>query len=358
MKRTSLILPFIVLGNCFLSSCQDDKAVKPIVTPPTPYVIDLSALMVNVTPVERKFYNAKYEPEKGVLHGAGQDFDGFNDYAKTLGKTQYPIVYMTYIGITNTKERVTDWGVGLKNELSNLPKDIIPQIGLNMTGGNDNGSGKVASIARGEFDAQIAAFVQVIKNLDRKVYVRIGYEFEGSWNGYEPQGYVDSFIKITKELRKANTQSATVWCSGGGSANFLPWSRLVQYYPGDEWVDWWGIDLFSPEELTDTRLTDFFKKADEYKKPVMIGEATPRYVGTALGPQSWEKWFKPFFSMVYKNPQVKMICYINWDWDYWSKKLGFSWNDWKDGRIEKNETVTAGYKQELKKPIFIHSEGQ
>jgi hypothetical protein len=89
----------------------------------------------------------------------------------------------------------------------------------------------------------------------------------------------------------------------------------------------------------------------------MIGETTPRYVGTSDGVVSWNKWFKPFFGLIYENPEVKAICYINWDWVYWSKKLGFQWEDWKDGRIEKNETISAAYIKELKKPIFIHSKG-
>jgi hypothetical protein len=90
----------------------------------------------------------------------------------------------------------------------------------------------------------------------------------------------------------------------------------------------------------------------------MIGEATPRYVGTLDGKASWGKWFKPFFELLYGHPQIKAICYINWDWVYWSNKLGFQWHDWKDARIEKNETVNQGYIQELKKPIFIHSRGR
>ncbi|MFK7922411.1 MAG: hypothetical protein AB8H47_10670 [Bacteroidia bacterium] len=316
----------------------------------------LSALEIVETPVKRNHYGAKYEPIQGVLHGAGQDIDGFNDYTQVLGTERYPIFYMTYVGITDSKERVAEWGAGLKRELSTMPADVMPQIGLNMTGGNDDGSGQVGSVAEGKFDEQIAIFIQALQALDRKCYVRIGYEFEGAWNGYEPAGYVASFIKITQELRAANVEAATVWCSGGGSANFMPWQQLLTYYPGDEWVDWWGIDIFSPEEITDPRLLAFLQKADEYQKPVMIGETTPRFVGTLGGITSWNAWFKPFFQLVYKNPQIKAISYINWDWVFWSDKLGFQWHDWKDARIEQNDTISQAYVQELSKPIFIHSE--
>jgi hypothetical protein len=357
MKRICLI-NLIIIATLFTNSCKKAKTPPVVVPPPVVVGINLDELLVKKAPVDRKFYSAKNEPEKGIIHGAGQDYNGFSDYAYTLGKTQYPLIYMTYIGLTNSKEQIDIWGAQLKNDLGRLPKDVIPQIGLSMTGGNDNGSGKTVEVARGDYDTQIMAFAQAIKSLNRKSYVRIGYEFEGSWNGYNAQGYVDAFIRITTELRKADATAATVWCSGGGSAGFAPWDKLIKYYPGDAWVDWWGVDIFSPEEITDQRLLTFLNKADEYKKPVMIGETTPRYVGTLDGNTSWDKWFRPYFELLYANPQIKATCYINWDWVYWSNKLGFGWQDWKDGRIEKNETVKQGFIQEMKKPIFIHSLGE
>jgi hypothetical protein len=358
MKKLILI-NLVVVAVLFTNSCKKNK-VTPVPTPAPPVVagVNLDELLIKTSPADRKFYGAKHEPEKGILHGAGQDYTGFSDYAYTLGKKQYPLIYMNYTGLTSSKEQIEAWGVQLQNDLGRLPKDVVPQIGLNMTGGNDNGSGKTVEIARGDYDAQIVAFAQAVKNSGRKSFVRIGYEFEGLWNGYNAQGYVDAFIKITAELRRVDANAATVWCSGGGSAGFMDWDKLVKYYPGDEWVDWWGIDIFSPEEITDQRLIAFFNKANEDKKPVMIGETTPRYVGTLDGKVSWDKWFRPYFEMLYANPQIKATCYINWDWVYWSNKLGFGWQDWKDGRIEKNETVKEGYIQEMKKPIFIHSLGE
>jgi hypothetical protein len=353
MNRISLIILIISIT----SSCKNADSQNPT-TAPVVASISLSELLVNVPPVDRRYYKATHEPETGILHGVGQDFNGFTDYAVAVGKPQYPILYMTYIGLTNTKQQVDSWGVQLKSELDRLPKDVIPQIGLSMTGGNDNGSGKTIQVERGDYDAQIVAFALAVKKLGRKSFVRIGYEFEGSWNGYDAQGYVGSFIKVTNELRKVGANAATVWCSGGGSAGFMPWDKLIKYYPGDEWVDWFGVDIFSPEEITDSRLIDFLSKADQYKKPVMIGEATPRYVGTLDGKASWDKWFRPFFELLYTRPQIKAICYINWDWVYWSNKLGFQWQDWKDARIEQNETVKQGYIQELQKPIFVHSTGE
>ncbi|MDN5217109.1 glycosyl hydrolase [Fulvivirgaceae bacterium BMA12] len=303
----------------------------------------------------RAFYNALFEPETGILHGAGQDYDSYLAYAGQTGSSLFPIIYMDYIGLTRSVEKIDEWGQDLRAELENLPPDVMPQIGLNLTAGNDDGSGQDESIVQGMYDAQIDAFIAALKALDRPSFVRIGYEFEGDWNGYKPKTFVAVFKIITRRLRDRQVNAATVWCSAGGSAGFVPWEKLETYYPGDEWVDWWGVDIFSPEEITDPRLVTFLKKADQHQKPVMIGETTPRYVGVTNGEVSWNKWFRPFFQFMYQNPQVKAFCYINWDWAYWSEKLGFGWHDWKDARIERNEYVRHNYINELKSELFVHT---
>ncbi|NRT16425.1 hypothetical protein HNP99_002792 [Flavobacterium sp. 28A] len=302
----------------------------------------------------REFYHAKYEPENGIYHGAGQDKKGFNDYVNAVGHHKTPAIYMTYVNITSPVKRIESWGKGLKQVLDSLPKGMIPQIGLGFTGGKDTGAGLDKEVASGKYDKQLQAFYKVLLELDRPSFTRIGYEFEGDWNGYSPESYKKVFITISKAFKEKNIKSATVWCSGGGSADFISTKKLMEYYPGDQYVDWWCIDIFSPEEFDNIGLQNFFDGAHKHKKPVMIGDCTPRFVGVMDGEVSWDKWFKPFFKMLYDNPGIKAFCYINWDWEYWSNRNGFPWHDWKDARIEKNPFVLEAYKKEMESPLFIH----
>ncbi|MDQ8199765.1 hypothetical protein QEH56_16500 [Pelagicoccus enzymogenes] len=307
--------------------------------------------------VERKNFGALYEPLDRVLHGGGQDPAGFLEYADALGEDRYPVLWMTYIGLEHPPEHILDWGKGVKRDLDAIGRDdLMPQIGLSMTGGNDDGSGLDALVARGDYDAQIEAFCEALAFIGRDSFVRIGYEFEGSWNNYSEAGFVGSWKRITTAMRERDLPVATVWCSGGGSAGPRPIEEVMAFYPGDEWVDWWGVDVFSPGEIGMDWITDFCELSGEHGKPVMLGEVTPRHVGVLDGQKDWDEWFGPFFERIRSQPEIKAFCYINWEWDYWSRKLGFQWHDWGDARLQMNETVLEAYRMELDRSLYEHSE--
>jgi Glycosyl hydrolase family 26 len=315
------------------------------------FIVLLVAAIAEAQIAKRSNYGALLEPKKGVLHGAGQDPAGFLEYVGAVEKDQHPIIYMTYLNLLK-KEKLENYSGFLIDLLKDLPADVLPQIGLNFVAGKDNGSGQDKDVAAGIYDENIQLLVTELRKFNRPVFIRIGYEFEGGWNGYKPETYKVTFVKIAKAIKEAKLQVATVWCSGGSA---IPHTKMMEYYPGDEWVDWWGVDIFGPKQMAFPSLFEFLNAADSHKKPVMIGESTPRGIGVHDGIKSWEQWYKPYFDLIYKNPQIKAFCYINWDWAYWSDKLGFPWHNWKDARIQLNEYVNEQYRIELKNKIFVHS---
>ena len=58
----------------------------------------------------RKNFGAKLEPTDTALHGAGQDVNGYKDYASVFDKDTQPAVYMTYIGIAGDASPIEEWG--------------------------------------------------------------------------------------------------------------------------------------------------------------------------------------------------------------------------------------------------------
>ena len=87
----------------------------------------------------------------------------------------------------------------------------------------------------------------------------------------------------------------------------------------------------------------------------MIGEMTPRYVGVLEGGKSWARWFDPMLHLLRTRPEIKATAYINWEWSYWSKKLGFNWPDWGDARLASTPAVRTAWVQALQDPIFLHA---
>jgi beta-mannanase len=43
-----------------------------------------------------------------------------------------------------------------------------------------------------------------------------------------------------------------------------------QYYPGDEYVDWWAISLFHKKNFKDKYMLNFIEDAKKHKKPVIL----------------------------------------------------------------------------------------
>lgn len=306
--------------------------------------------------VPRVEFGARLEPGNRIIHGAGQDPQGFADYRRSFGAQHQPLIYMTYIGLTHPVESVVEWGNRVRAELTAMgPLRAVPQIGLNLTVGNDNGTGYDGAVAQGKYDLQIAAFADAIASFQRPVFIRIGYEFEGSWNNYSPITFPSAWIHITKQLRARGLPFATVWCAAGASSGWPPMSRLMEFYPGDAWVDWWGVDLFSEDEFTKPQLAEFLDASRAHRKPVMIGEMTPRYVGVLEGAKSWDRWFGPMIELLKRRPEIKATAYINWEWKEWSDRLGFTWHDWGDARLERNNLVRDRWVRAMADPIYLHA---
>jgi beta-mannanase len=259
---------------------------------------------------------ARLEPRGGLMHGAGQSTDAFAAYWNTLPAGRRPMVYMHYISLRNLPPT---WADELKTTLLGYPDAyMIPQVGLEMTA---SGSGHYEQqVASGDYDQQIDSLIEGLRRLALPVYLRIGYEFNGlTWNGYQPVTYKQAFIRITGKLRAANLEVATVWDAAiDGVKNYF------DYYPGDEYVDWFGMNIFRTPSFKDPSLTGFFNEARMRRKPVMIGETTPYQVGAQGGAASWYGWFTDFFDSLRNNAVVKQFNYINWDWVYWSRQANQS----------------------------------
>lgn len=303
----------------------------------------------------RHNYNALLEPADKIMLGAGQvqKTGAFPEYWSLMPSHKKPSVFMVYTGLDNCNFK--NWAEEIREELKAYGDTLVAlQIGLSLTQESQGSSSPVPytnAVVNGSLNENIEVFLDALQELGRPVYLRIGYEFNGtSWNGYQAASYKNAFIYLTNKIRqrpRLRKEVATVWCSvaSGGNNNF------IQFYPGDAYVDWWGIDLFSATDFTNTFTNRFMDSSVAHQKPVMIGEATPRFVGVLNGQNSWTGWFLPYFNFIHTRPNVKMTNYINWNWANYPQ-----WANWGDARLSQNAVVRNYFIGVLDSAAYLHTE--
>ncbi len=280
-------------------------------------------------------------PHGKVLVIVGQNLNSVDDYVVATGII--PGGVMTYTSIQNldgletphTESGVTQHAQSL---VDHYPESVV-QIGLYMVNA-------LEKVIGGQYDENIRHLGEWIKATKRPVFLRIGYEFDGMHNHYDPVRYVQAYRHIVDLFRKNDVQNAAyVWHSFGSatvSQSPAPW------FPGDAYVDWFAISYFDqPQSL----MMPMVKLAKEHHKPLMLAESTPKGSLTSWGKGTWDGWFKPYFEFV-KEHHVQAICYIN---DNWNGIEMWKGQNWGDSRIEKSTYIREKWLNEIRKNSYLHA---
>ena len=292
-----------------------------------------------------------------------------------------------YGGLGYTKNRKhynrnVDWGAGPLNAYSlasKFPGNHM-QIGLYMVN-------QTHKVVQGKLDKDIKHLGKFFNEFPNSTfYLRIGYEFDGNWNNYEPRDYIKAYRHIVNLLRKRNVKNVKyVWHACASPIDDIIEGHkedLMSYYPGDQYVDWLAISWFlppsmGPENSSQKELSDEMAAiARKKRKPMMIAESsnqgysnsdlTKRHITKILdgssgnnpikkeAAQLWEEWYAPFFRWIEANEDVvKGVSYINAHWDA-QQMWGPPYNQgyWGDSRIEVNEAIKKLWIKEFSKPYW------
>lgn len=287
----------------------------------------------------------------GAVGGLADYTDGYTDHiAPTPGGVTTYTDIATLSGLAN----LANYGSGdVSAQLlvdSPTYADSALAIGLWMSGGGE------ALVASGALDGQIDMLGAWIKVQDRPVFLRIGYEFDGEWNAYEPEPYVQAFRRIVDRFRASGVENvATVWQSATHHSPHYGGHEWMAWYPGDDYVNWFGLSYFEPRLPI---LNSFLDLARAHNKPVMIAESAPKGASTSETQRPellWQTWYQPFFDFIYTNSDViRAVAYINVDWD--SQPMWSGHEDrWGDSRVQANDVIAAHWRSELEKPLWLHA---
>ncbi len=386
--KTYLIigLGIIIIAGLWVwnPSSTDTPPIIPPVTPPAvppviPPVDEFPPVPSDVT----YEFGAKFEPPKGrIVHGMGQ-WDDYNvKYVNALGESLSPASELMFVQIGDSKRpwnpaqiKAKVMEIDAAGEIPNLNISLqgnqLTQAEIDALGDPYYGiDDEVANSTK--YDSRIQDLITIVKDYKKPFMVRIGGEFNGWWNGYEPYEYPKAYRKIVQMFRDAGVDNAAfIWCYEPAAPNDFDEKNAqgeYKWFPGNDVIDWYSVDVFGNNDVTGPELVvngkptnygkviHFLQYAKENAKPVIIAESAPSQVDivpSANGEVIWSTWFKPYFQLMQDYPIIKWFHYINYDW---TKASYYASTGWKNSDITNNAGVEQKYVQELGKPTYIHSD--
>ncbi|NRB47237.1 MAG: hypothetical protein HRU41_06150 [Saprospiraceae bacterium] len=301
---------------------------------------------------EYEYQQTKFVPPAGkTLLIMGQTIEDIDDYMSNFADKSIPGGWSAYWGvpefkgITNTFRNENGSSHNHQMLLDRFPNTVVHSA-MWMVGA----WGVAANTAKGEYDEVIKQYANWAKSVDRPIYLRIGYEFDGPHNQLEPNEYVQAYRRVVDLMRAEGVENvAFVW----HSYIFAPFNNhpLSAWYPGDEYVDWVGVSLFGllyqdAELLAHGDAVLEFAKT--HHKPVMVAESSPTAGIEAKNLDTWDSWFVNFFSVCYRK-NIKAISFINANWEGYN----FPGVDWKDARLSVNPQVAEAWFLETNKSRYL-----
>lgn len=357
---------------------------------------------------------AKFLPPEGrQLLIIGQDLESIRDYRRDCVRCATPAGVTVYLGFYRLLDPASnfgglgqdakggnapdaDWGAGITSAARAARENPESTLVLGLDISNGDHPGGLAEIGQGKHDDKIRRLARFCAGLNRPVFLRIGYEFDGSWNqGYaNTTDYKTAFRRIVEHTRREGAANvAFVWQASASPLDDIieggKRERVEEWYPGADVVDWMGLSWFLPPEArptaTEVRPPTQRELADELlalarreHKPVLIAESAPqgydiarltranisplwngkagdglvRYDAAGL----WREWFRPLFDYIAANRDViRGLAYINAHWDaqrMWGKPYNAGY--WGDSRIQKQAEIQLLWIDETHLPAWLH----
>lgn len=304
------------------------------------------------------YEKSKFVPPAGTtLLMMGQSVEAIDEYLEAFADRPIPGGWAAYWGIPEFKgvtEAHTNV-VGSTNDHQMLV-DTFPNTAVHsalwMVGTWDIAK----NAGSGEYDGVIKQYSNWAKTIDRPIFLRIGYEFDGPHNALEPAEYVKAYRRIVDLMRSEGADNiAFVWHSYAAPRyrNY----PLTDWYPGDDYVDWFALSIFahaynSPD--MGPQAAEMLALARDKKKPVMIAETNPISGIAEEGTEAWDSWFVNLFTFVYEK-NIKAISFISEDWN----RLSIEGLDgWGDARLMNNPVIADAWFAETNKDRYLKQSPQ
>jgi hypothetical protein len=214
---------------------------------------------------------------------------------------------------------------------------------------------QLADVIAGTYDSYIREFAEGARDWGHPFFLRFNWEMNGNWfawsegvNGNQPGEYVAAWRHVHDIFTQVGATNATwVWCPNVDPESKL--QDLASLYPGDEYVDWTGLDGYNwgtnPARPDRWRSFDSLFKASYDRivetiaptKPLIVSE-----VGSSEYGGSKAEWIADALKSARTNyPQMRGLL--------WFEKF----DDGMDWPIETSASSAAAFAEGIQNPSYL-----
>jgi len=139
-------------------------------------------------------------------------------------------------------------------------------------------------------DDYLRGWAQAARHADTPIFLRYASEMNGDWQAWSgnPKLYIEKWRTMARVMREVAPNVILVWCPFAQPQRSIP-----DYYPGDEYVDWVGVNIYSvlrhdgdPAKLAAEQPTELLRYVyDLYadRKPIAVCEYAATHFCAATG---------------------------------------------------------------------------
>lgn len=147
------------------------------------------------------------------------------------------------------------WDWHLKHQSNNIANQgAVPLISWMPIDGSRTSTNILGEIINGDWDTYLTSWALGLQSWlnnrteeDPRVMIRFGHEFNGNWYAYsdDPTQFVAAwqYIHDLFDVYGLNSSIEWIWCPNNVNVDSV--NDITQYYPGDNYVDWTGIDGYN-----------------------------------------------------------------------------------------------------------------
>jgi beta-mannanase len=229
-------------------------------------------------------------------------------------------------------------------------------------------------IIDGWYDNELRAYARDVRNFRQPVLLSFAPEANGNWYPWSgafaggeygasygdpilpdgPERYRDAYRRFVDIFRQERVENASwVFHISSASKPEASWNEIHAYYPGDEYVDWLAVSVYSAQVPGDY-WSDFSAGLDapyaalsalSADKPIAVLEYGT--IEDRAAPLRKADWITAALTSVKFGwyPRIKAMA-------YWHES---SWMPWEnnDMRVSSSTSALDAYRQEIADPFFV-----